>query len=142
MCNDASGFGYAAVFGGQWLQGNFPSHWEEINITAKELLPIVLALRVCGPELSNNTIHFFTDNMAAMHIINKQTSKDKLVMNMVRYLVLTLLTYNIDLRAKHIPGKSNIICDLLSRFQTHKARRLLPALHQSPVTVTHEWLPW
>jgi hypothetical protein len=49
-------------------------------------------------------------------------------MKLVRRLVLAALKYNIFFRAKHIPGKHNIVCDLLSRFSFQKARSVSPWL--------------
>lgn len=46
-------------------------------ITTKELLPIhiVLALEIWGKKLKNHKILFFSDNIAVVEIINKQSSK-------------------------------------------------------------------
>ena len=35
LFSDASGFAFAAVFGSEWLQGSFPSHWKDVNIAIK-----------------------------------------------------------------------------------------------------------
>lgn len=55
--------------------------------------------------------------MTLVHNINKQTSKEKSIMRLIRRLVLATLSYNIHFRAKHIPGKHNVTADRLSRFQ-------------------------
>jgi hypothetical protein len=52
--------------------------------------------------LTNHKILFFTDNAAVVDIINNTTSKDKVIMKLVRRLVLAALKYNIFFRAKHI----------------------------------------
>ena len=83
-----------------------------------------------------------TDNQSIVYIINKQSSKDKDIMQLVRSLVLCSLKYNIVFKAKHIPGKSNTIADLLSRCQVDQARRRFPALAPLPVCVPKELLPW
>ena len=38
-------------------------------------------------------------------------------MSILRPLVLLLLKHNITLKAVHIPGKNNTLCDLISRQQ-------------------------
>ena len=59
--------------------------------------------------------------MAVTDIINKQSSKDKLVMSIMRPLFLLLVKYNIHLRSSHIPGIQNILPDKISRFQVTKS---------------------
>ena len=142
MSSDACAKGFAAVYGGRWLQGSFPSQWASVHITIKELLPIVIAMKLWGPGLANRRILFLTDNIAVVFIINNQSSKDSVIMTLVRSLVVTLLTHNIELRAKHIPGKENTLADLLSRFQMKAAQRLAPYLREHPERIKQEWLPW
>lgn len=66
--------------------------------------------------------------MAVVEIINKQSSKDKIIMRLVRRLVIAALTHNILFKAKHIAGKSNCIADHLSRFKFQEARAIAPWL--------------
>ena len=54
--------------------------------------------------------------MAVVEIINKQSSKDRTLKRLVRRLVLAGLKFNVLFKAKHIPGKSNVVADHLSRF--------------------------
>ena len=70
-----------------------------------------------GGELRDSVVHFFTDNMAVKCIINSCTSKDPIIMHFLRKLILLLIQYNIDLRASHVKGVKNVICDAISRFQ-------------------------
>lgn len=76
-----------------------------------------------------------TDNMAVIEIINKQTSKEKVLVKLVRRLVLAALRYNLYFRAKHIPGKNNIVADRLSRLQFQEAFSVAPWLNPSAVQV-------
>ena len=135
--SDAAGVhgGYAAVFGGSWLVGSWPESMVSLSITFKELFPIVLALEIWGNKVKNHRILFLTDNAAVADIINKSTCKDKLTMKLVRRLVLAALKYNVHVRSKHIPGKSNVVCDLLSRFSLQEARSLAPWLDKDPTVV-------
>ena len=130
LYSDAAGVhgGYAAVLGSKWFYGEWPQSMESLHITTKELFPIVLALELWGHLLANHKILFFSDNAAVVDIINKTSCKDVKTMSLVRRLVLASLKYNVYFRAKHIPGKHNVICDLLSRFYLQKARVLAPWL--------------
>jgi hypothetical protein len=140
--SDASGFAYATVLGSRWLQGEFPRAWTEVNIAIKELLPIVLAVRKWGVTLANSRILFLTDNESIVHVINKQSSRDKLIMVLVRQLVVSAMSYNIQFRAQHIRGKLNVVPDLLSRLQEAKAKELRPDLEVRPTQIPQQWLPW
>ena len=39
-----SGFAFGAVFGNECLQGSFPVNWSAVNVSVKELFPIILAV--------------------------------------------------------------------------------------------------
>ena len=78
-----------------------------------------------------------SDNEADVHVINKQSSKEKTLMKRVRRLVLKSLTHNIFFKAKHIPGKTNILADKLSRFQLEDA--FIAALHLKKY---QRWFLW
>lgn len=54
---------------------------QEFNITVKELFPIVVATELWGQNLSNCSKMFFLDNLAVVHIINKMSSIDSVVMS-------------------------------------------------------------
>ena len=56
--------------------------WEKVQdlaqyqIAVKELFPIVLALEMLGFALADKKILFMTDDMATVHVINKQNCND------------------------------------------------------------------
>ncbi len=139
---DASGQACAAVLGDRWFQVIFPPSWVQNDITTKELLPIVLAVRMWGESWANSRISFLCDNQAVVQIINAQTAKPEPLLGLLRHLVLFCLQFNIHFCAKHIPGKSNIVPDCISRFQLDKARRFQPSLHPDPELCPQELLPW
>ena len=62
-----------------------------------------------------------------MHVINKQSCRDEILMVFVRKLVLVCLEHNIFSKAKHIPGTHNILADSLSRLQVQIFKQLAPA---------------
>ena len=121
LFTDASGsLGFGAVFGSKWCYGPWPASWINRNIALLEFYPIVLSLSLWGSEMQNRCILFFTDNEALVHVINKQSCKDKELMFFVRKLVLVCLQNNIVFKAKHIRGLSNTLADSLSRLQIQK----------------------
>lgn len=128
LFTDASGvIGFGAVFGSKWCYGAWPASWINRNIAVLEFYPIVLSLLLWGSEMQNRCILFFTDNEALVHVINKQSCKDKELMFFVRKLVLVCLECNIVFKAKHIRGIHSTLADSLSRLQIQKFRLLAPA---------------
>jgi hypothetical protein len=77
--------------------------------------------------MANRSVLFFTDNEALVYVINKQSCRDKTLMQFVRKLVLVCLQQNILFKAKHIPWTYNRLADLLSRFQVQTFKREAPA---------------
>ncbi len=128
LFTDAAGsIGFGAIFGDAWCYGRWPEKWLHRNIAILEFFPIVLSLCLWGEKMRNHSILFFTDNEALVHVINKQSCRDKTLMIFVRKLVLVCLEYNILFKAKHIPGAHNILADSLSRLQVHKFKQLAPS---------------
>ena len=117
MHSDASKLAFGTTFKNHWLQCMYPQDWQLLDITVLELYPIFVLVSMFGENLKNSTVLFHCDNMAVCYIINKLTSKHKFVMTIVRQLVWVLVKYNIDLKAKHVPGVDNIMCDRISRLQ-------------------------
>ena len=78
LYTDASGtLGFGASFGKNWCYGEWPDSWRHRNIAYLEFYPIVLSLRLWGHEIQNRRVLFFTDNEAVVHVINKQSCRDK-----------------------------------------------------------------
>ncbi len=142
LFSDASGLGFASVWGSHWIQGPFLQNWDRVNIAVKELLPIVLAVHQWGPQMTNTRILFMCDNESVVFCLNNQTSKDDMLMTLLRKLVLAALKFNIVFRAKHIPGKCNVVCDALSHFQLQKARAWAPWLETKPQEIVADWCSW
>lgn len=138
---DASGsLGYGAIFKSHWFYGTWPSDWQQKDITFKELVPLVLSLEIWGPQLRNQCIVLHSDNEAVVYIIRKQTCKVTDVMALVRRLVLASMKFNILIRAEHIPGKFNLLPDLLSRLQITRFHSLAPEMDKKPTTVPADLL--
>lgn len=106
------------------------------NIAVLEFCPIVLNVIIWGHFMRNQGITFFTDNEALVHVINKNSCRDKFLMSFVRRLVFVCLQNNILFRARHEPGIKNDLADSLSRIQNQRYRRLASAHMQlSPLNI-------
>ena len=141
MVSDASKLGFGACFGEYWIQASFPPSWQIFNITVLELYPIFVLLNMFGHHLKNSNILFHCDNSAVTMIINKQSSKDKRVMQILRPLFLLLIKYNIQLKSQHIPGLLNYLPDKISRFQVTPELLAYYRMHQSPTVIPKCLLP-
>lgn len=141
LFTDALGaLGFGAIFGSHWCYGKWPSNWQYQNIAILEFYPIVLSLYLWAAAMSNQCILFFTDNESLVHVINKQTCEDRILMAFVRKLVSICLHHNILFKAKHITGVRNQLPDALSRLQVQTFRHLAPPHMDSLPTETPQYL--
>ena len=94
--------------------------------------------------MRNRCILFFTDE-AIVHVINKQSCKDKSLVFFVRKVVSVCLENNIVFKAKHIQGIKNTLADSLSRLQIQTFKQLaLSHMDESPTEIPlslqpHNW---
>lgn len=128
--------GCGCYFQGQWTYFQWPAEWQNSqilkDITFLELIPIVLAFMIWGVSLSSKMLILHIDNISLVHILNKQSSKSDRVMSLLRPLMLMSLKNNIQFKAQHIPGKSNIIADAISRKQWEVFRKEAPSADLNP----------
>ena len=99
----------------QWIQCPWQEEWNNTPIHTKELLPIILAIATWGPYWHSSLIQVHCDNMAVVNIIASNSSRDKLIMHLLRALHFICAFYSIQLSVKHIPGTDNTIADAISR---------------------------
>lgn len=80
----ARGLGLGVYFRGHWCAEVWPERCVELDITRDitflEFFPVVMALFLRGSELANSTVCFWCENIAIVHIIDKQMSRSPRVM--------------------------------------------------------------
>lgn len=110
--------GFGVYFWGHWCAEEWPREWLESEIvrdlTFLEFFPLLVALHIWGGDLANRTVHFWSDNLAVVQVVNTLTSKSPRVMGLVREFTLLCLCFNILFLARHVPGVSNDVADALS----------------------------
>ena len=127
------GFGFLYVSAGSselgcwvYFQGNcfflfWPRHWENQDILRNIAFFLddssVIAVEVWEHMLFNKKVLFHIDNEALVSVINKQTSEDKRIMELVRRFVLNLMLNNVVFKIKHISIMNNNIADSISHKQ-------------------------
>lgn len=136
ILTDASGsWGCGAVFGTQWLQVAWSHEWSRMDIMVKELVPIVLSCAVWGSALSGTRVEFRCDNRSVVDSINKGSSKEPIVMHLLRCLWFFLASFDIRVTASHIPGLQNTAADQLSRNKSAEFIQSHPYASSVPVVV-------
>lgn len=134
--DSAGGKGFGVYCNGHWACADWPPAWHAKGITADittlELFPIYVSLCMWGKYLSNKKLKFMCDNMAVVVIINSMTSKSETVMIILHEITEICLWYNIFIKACHVPGTRNKLCDALSLFQIRKFKQLAPQADSDP----------
>ena len=85
-------------------------------------------------------VKFRCDNSAVVAIVNKDTSRDKEVMHLVRCLAFISARYQFQAYAVHVPGVENTLADALSRNNLPLFRSTYPQANQEPSPIPSELL--
>lgn len=131
LYTDAAGSqGFGAVYGSQWCAEEWPAQWIQAgwckNLTLLELFPIVVVVELWGSQLKDSKVCFWTDNASVVSCVNSLSASSLPVLALLEHLVLRCLDFNINFRARHVPGVENKIADSLSRFCWQEFWDLLP----------------
>lgn len=135
---DASGWGYSAIYGDQWFQGHWPPAWQHIHINTKEFFPILLAAHTWGHLWSGHDIKFLCDSQTVVHVINKASTRDRNMLNILRALTLLSLEFDFLITAQHLPGIQNSAADYLSRSQAQTDTLTHFQLRQDMTALDHQ----
>ena len=112
---DASLEGFGMVWGSRALAGLFPMEYEDMDITKKEMITVMAAIKHWFRDLSNLKVLIYVDNMACVSLLNYGISKSPFLASCLREIQFMLAKYNIELKAEYIPSKMNCLADLCSR---------------------------
>ena len=133
VVTDASGsWGCGAQFKDHWFQYAWPDGWLTVGIMAKELVPIVIGCAVWGPLLVKKDTELKCDNQGLVDAVNKGSSKDEMVMHLLRCLWFFTAFFNIRVTATHIRGVDNSSADMLSRNQAECFLSTNPQASRTP----------
>ena len=142
---DASLQGLGGVFKNMVYSLQIPKGFNNYTIVHLEILNIIVALKLWGPLWKNHTIEVKCDNMAVVEVLNAGRARDPMLATSARNIWLLTSMYDIDLVVTHIPGVTNVVADLLSRWQHNdqhisKLNTLVPDHHWLPVHIDHTML--
>ena len=110
------------------------------SISLKELLPIIVAAAVWGPQWSGSFFLCHSDNTAAVAQVNKLHAADSLAAHLLRCLAYFQALFDFRMHATHIPGKDNTAADDLSRDRAHQFLANCASALPSPTQVPPELL--
>lgn len=137
-------FGCGCFFNGKWAFFKWPQVWYGtevlLDITFLEMVPVLLAVLLWGVDMKRNKILLHIDNEALVSVINKQSSKSKRLMKLIREFILMAMKLDIVFKAVHVSSKSNDIADAISRMQWDRLKRLAPGASKEPEPIPSSFL--
>ena len=97
------------------LAGLFPLEFEDLDITKKEMLAVMAAVKHWFGDLANLKVCIYVDNMACVALLNYGITRSPFLASCLREIQFFLASFNIELKAQYIPSKENCLADLCSR---------------------------
>ena len=134
------GFGAWCQPSHKWFQGSWPATWSSVNISAKELLLVVLEAATWGSLWSGQAVRFHCDNAVIVHTISSGKSTEPLVMQLLKGLYLFAMEHAFCFTAAHIAGVENGAANALSRNQAHLFLTRDPQAAPAPDTLPESLL--
>lgn len=116
LATDASDFGWGATLDGLEASGLFDKEWVPRHINHKEMLAVILALRMWSANCKGETIRLLIDNQVSMYVIRKRASNSQPIMELFRELHELCNSHKITLVPQYIASKDNVRPDFLSRL--------------------------
>ena len=117
---DASLAGFGMVWGSRALAGLFPLDFEELDISKKEMLTVVAAVKHWFKDLANSKVKIYVDNQACVALLNYGITRSPFMASCLREIYFFLAMYNIEIRSEYIPSKSNHLADVCSRAYSNE----------------------
>ena len=115
---DASNSGWGGWIGNKSTKGHWSLTEKDMHINQKELYAVLFTLQSICEDVSNKTVKVSSDNTVTVAYINNMGGKIQSCFKVARKIWDWARQRNIWLIAVHIPGKTNIEADQLSRSLT------------------------
>ena len=138
---DASNEGWGAHLDDHTARGTWSLPESKLHINHLELKAVFLALKEFRTLVCNKTVLIATDNTTVVAYINKEGGMKSGSLCALLWRILSWCTrQQVTLRARHIPGRLNVIADKLSRLgQTIQTEwSLHPAVFQAVCARWHQ----
>ena len=120
-CSQAVGGHFQGDWFYSWLPADAPALAPR-HINFKEAFALYLAAKRWANRWANHHVILYSDNQAAVAMINKGTTKDSMIMDCLREVFWLSAVHNFRLTSVYIPGSNNMLAD--SIFRLHEWERL------------------
>jgi xanthosine utilization system XapX-like protein len=127
----SEGLGLGIVLGTSWTFAPWPSTAPP-NIAVLELIAIVVGAALWGHLWHGKSVLFLSDSMAAVFSAESLLPADRHLAALVRELAIISVTQNFKFEVRHVPGKNNVLSDLLSRGKLRDFHALHPLADALP----------
>ena len=117
-------------------------HSRHLDISVKELIPILIAAVVWGKDWQGCRVVARCDNAAVVADLNSRSCKDPTLMQLLRSLFFIEAKGQFKLSAVHIPGTHNDLADDLSRDRVAVFRAKKPEADPHPTVIPISLLQW
>ena len=138
---DTSKEGWGAHLNEFTARGTWSLPESKLHINYLELKAVSLALKEFQNLCANKIVFVATDNITVMSYINKEGGMRSGTLCALLWRILTRCTrHQVTLKARHIPGRLNVVADKLSRLgQTIQTEwSLLPEVFQAICSRWHQ----
>ena len=114
---DSSDRGWGGHMEDHKISGTWNRQVQKEHINVKEMRAVWKSLQHFKPQIINKSILIATDNTSVVSYLNRLGgTKSQSLLNLTVEILLWCQTNNILIRARHIPGRFNVISDQLSRL--------------------------
>ena len=130
-CSRQSPLGWGTFYPAEclWMYEKWDPVWfqeYQPSINLLELYALLARVVTWVSHLSNKTVILRSDNTLTVHALLNKTSNSHQMLTLLRYFMLFCMVHNIHIKALHISGKKNILCDLLSCIKLQEFQWVKP----------------
>ena len=103
------------------MHGCWPDYWvdlvgtrsdlAEIFITELEVYAIVRQARSIFPHCRGMRFEGYSDNLGAVYMMNKLSSRSKLCRKLVEEILWLAVAYDVEIAFQHVPTEQNCLTD-------------------------------
>ncbi len=125
VASDACLGGCGGVSGDACFHSVFPPFISEqdLHINALEMLALMVCMKLWCSNWKGKRIRVLCDNQTSVIVLNTGRTRDPFLQACLREICMLAATAEFEVRARHIPGDTNRIPDLLSRWHSGSATR-------------------
>ena len=113
------------------------------SISYLELYALTVGILLYTDQFKNKRLMLHCDNMAVIHMINKNSSACRNCMVLIRIIVMHSMVHNLRIFARYVKSQDNKIADALSRQQWSRFRQLTAntGMKKFPDQIPHQIWP-